>query len=192
MDPLRAVIRHFDDWLSRREGVTPFTDDPDVILRVQVSFTPHALILPDRTIPAGAETLLLHAWNERMPVIPAEGPDFAYGFKLHQLTIASINAVARHIMITPSLQNIQAIGGVTVHISLKEADGGRVMLERLGFTVMLYQRPFGAFGEFWENFYTWWLMWTFNPASTRHRRLWILQRTEFWMTSERFLEKYGT
>jgi hypothetical protein len=74
---------------------------------------------------------------------------------------------------------------------LKEIDGGRAMLEHLGFTVLPYHRPFGAFGEFWENFHTWWLMWTFNPASLKHRSLWHLQRTEFWMTKNKFLEKYG-
>jgi hypothetical protein len=28
------------------------------------------------------------------------------------------------------------------------------MLEHLGFIVIPYHRPFGAFGEFWENFLT--------------------------------------
>jgi hypothetical protein len=65
------------------------------------------------------------------------------------------------------------------------------MLEHLGFTVMPYHRPFGAFGEFWENFYTWWLMWTFNPASTRHRKLLGFTTDGIWMTKEEFLKKYG-
>jgi hypothetical protein len=65
------------------------------------------------------------------------------------------------------------------------------MLEHLGFIVIPYHRPFGAFGEFWENFFTWWLMWTFNPASTRRRSMFNLQRTEFWMSRRAFIEKYG-
>jgi len=191
MDLLRPVIRRFDDWLSRREGVVPFTDDPQVVLRLQVAPTSHALVLPEQTLPAGAKALWLHIWNERMPVIPEGGPDLAYGLKLQRLTIASFKSIARHVLQTPSLHDIQAVGGVTVHISLKETDGGRAMLERLGFIILPYHRPFGAFGEFWENFYTWWLIWTYNPASVRHRSIWGLQRAEFWMAKEKFLERYG-
>jgi hypothetical protein len=191
MDPLRAAIRCFDAWLSHLEGVEPFTDDPNCIMRLQVSYLKYVLTLHGATIPVGAKVLLLHAWNERMPAIPSEGPDLAYALRFQRLMLASLKFAAKHILSNPTMRTVQAIGGVTAHISLKEADGGRAMLEQLGFTVMHYHRPFGWFGEFWENFYTWWLMWTYNPASTRHRKLWHLQRTEFWMTNEEFLERYG-
>ena len=191
MHPLRTVIRCFDEWLSRREGVAPFTDDPAIIMRLQTASLAHTLILPDRTVPATAKALWLHFWNERMPAIPDTGPDLAYGIKLHKLMMASAKSIARHIRETPSLQDIQVIGGVTAHASLKKADGGRAMLEHFGFTIMPYHHTLGAFGEFWENFYTWWVMWTYNPATIRHRNIWNLQRIEFWMTKERFLEKYG-
>ena len=193
MDPLRALIRRFDTWLSHVEGVEPFTDDPNCIIRLQVASVTHSLTLPEVTIPPGANVLLLHAWNERMPAIPPEGPDMAYGLRFQRLMLASFKLVATHILANLALQRVQAVGGVTAHVSLKETDSGRAMLEHLGFTVMPYHRPhlFGAFGEFWENFYTWWLMWTFNPVSTRHRKLWDLQRTEFWMTKEAFLKRYS-
>jgi hypothetical protein len=193
MDLLRAIIRRFDAWLSHTKGVEPFTDDPGCIMRLQTGTATHILILPAATISVGAKVLLLHAWNERMPAIPLDGPDLDYGLRFQRLMLASLKLVAQHILANPALQAVQAVGGITAHISLKEADGGRAMLEHLGFTVMPYHRHFllGAFGEFWENFYTWWLMWTFNPVSTRHRKLWDLQRTEFWMTKEEFLKRYG-
>jgi len=191
MDLLRTIIRRFDSWLSGREGVESFTNDPRVIMRLQIGRVRHEIYLPDRTIPVGTKVLMLHAWNERMPRIPTKGPDLAYGLELQRRTIDSLKAVAQHIYNTLPIQDIQAVGGVTAHITLKEIDGGRAMLEHLGFTVMPYFRPLGAFGEFWENFYTWWLMWTYNPASVKHRSLWHLQRTEFWMTKEKFVEKYG-
>jgi hypothetical protein len=43
----------------------------------------------------------------------------------------------------------------------------------------------------WENFFTWWLMWTYNPASTRRRSMFNLQGAEFWMSRKAFIEKYG-
>jgi YkoP domain len=191
MDALRMVICKFDGWLSRHYGVVPFTDDPHVILRLQYSRAKHDLCLPDKTIPIKTGVLLIHAWNERIPIIPGEGPDLAYGLKLQRLMINSYHAIAQYILANPSKYDIKAIGGITAHVSLKENDGGRAMLEHMGFTVIPYHRPFGEFGEFWENFYTWWLMWTYNPASVKHRSIWHLQRTEFWMTKESFIKKYG-
>jgi hypothetical protein len=191
MDALRGIIRRFDDWLSARAGVAPFTDDPRVILRVQTGKAAHDLELPDGTICAGAKVLLIHLWNERMPLIPDGGADLAYGIKLQRLTINSYRAIARHLQAEPGLRDVQAVGGVSALASLREGDGGRAMFEQMGFMVLPYQQPMGAFGEFWENFYAWWLMWTYNPGSVRHRPLWRLQRTEFWMTQEAFLQKYG-
>lgn len=190
MNLLRAVIRRFDGWLSRVERVEPFTDDPRCILRIQTGHATHELVLPEGIIPCEAPILLIHAWNERMPIIPAEGPTLEYAAGLQRLTVYSFRLIAREINENAQLHNVQAVGGITAHLSLEEAKGGRASFEHLGFTIFPYHRPLGAFGEFWENFYTWWVMWTFNPVSTRHRSLWKLQRAEFWMTKEKFLEKY--
>jgi len=191
MHPLRVIIRRFDRWLSRQYRVQEFTADPTVIMRIQVGKAPHDLALPEGTVPAGAKVLFLHMWNDRAPLIPEQGPDLAWALHSRRLMHHSLSAVAEHIKKEPSLKDIQAVGGITAHITLAAADGGRAMLNHLGFAVFPYYRPAGAFGEFWENFYTWWLMWTYNPASTKGRSLWGLQRTEFWMTAKTFLEKYG-
>ena len=65
------------------------------------------------------------------------------------------------------------------------------MLEHMGFLVLPYHRPFGAFGEFWENLFTYWLMWAYNPASLHNRSLLSMRRTEFWMSRKQFLERFG-
>ncbi|MEW6092697.1 MAG: hypothetical protein AB1531_01915, partial [Chloroflexota bacterium] len=189
--PLRRLIRRFDAWLSRQYGVKVFTDDPQCIMRIQIRSVSHPLALPGGTIPRGAKALMLHMWNERAPLIPAAGPDLAWALDTHRRMVHSLRLIARYIQANPSLGDVQAVGGVTAHILLAGGDGGKAMLEHLGFTVMPYHRPLGAFGEFWENFYTWWLMWTFNPASTRRRSMFKLQRTEFWMSGRAFAEKYG-
>jgi hypothetical protein len=103
----------------------------------------------------------------------------------------SLRLIAEYLKENPACRDIQGIGGITAHVMLGRADGGKVMLEHLGFVVIPYHRPMGAFGEFWENFFTWWLMWTYNPASTRRRSMFNLQRTEFWMSRKAFIEKYG-
>ena len=191
MNLLRLVIRRFDGWLSRQYHVEEFTDDPQCIMRIQAGRTAHGLSLPEGAVPPGSEVLFLHMWNERAPLIPADGPTLDWALATRRKMIHSLRLVARHLQAAPSLKGVQAIGGVTAHLTLKEADGGRAMLEHLGFAVIPYHRPAGAFGEFWENFYTWWLMWTFNPVSVRHRSLFRLQRSEFWMSAQKFLEKFG-
>jgi hypothetical protein len=191
MNTLRLLIRRFDDWLSHMEGVEPFTDDPQVILRLQNGRATWDILLPEGRISMGSSVLFLHLWNERIPGIPPQGPDFAWARRTQRLMVNSFKAIAQHVKETPILSCTQAIGGVIAQINLEGPDGGRAMLEHFGFTILPYHRPAGAFGEFWENFYTWWLMWTFNPASVRHRKLWDLHRAEFWMTKEKFLELYG-
>src|ERR1700690_3323842 len=41
MNLLRLIIRRFDNWLSQVEGVEPFTDDPQCILRIQIGHINH-------------------------------------------------------------------------------------------------------------------------------------------------------
>jgi len=188
---LRLLIRHFDGWLSRVEGVTPFTDDPQCLLRIQRGRAPADRFLPEAVVPAGSPVLYLHVWNERLPPIPGPGPDLLWARRTQRLVIASLKLMAQHLRQNPSLDDVRALGGVTAFLSLGRAKGGRALFEHLGFTVLPCYRPLGAFGEFWENFYTAWLIWTFNPASLRHRRFWDLQRTEFWMGREKFLARYG-
>ncbi|HUH97933.1 MAG TPA: hypothetical protein VLZ89_11270 [Anaerolineales bacterium] len=191
MNLLRLVIRNFDDWLSRVEGVEPFTQDPECILRVQIGQVDHDILFPDQAVRSGSRALFIHFWNERMPLIPEQGPDLSYGLRLQRLTVHSMKLIAKHIQEAPSLNDVQAVGGITTFVSGGSADGGRASFQHLGFTIFPHPRPLGAFGEFWENFYGWWMMWTFNPVSARYRKMRDMQQTEFWMRREKFIEKFG-
>ncbi len=190
MHPLRLMVRRFDSWLSHRCGVYVFSREEGIILRLQEGYVHHNLTLPDGFTACSCRALFLHLWNERIPPMPADGAEFAYALRLQHGLMFSLRAVARYLIQASHLKDVQVVGGVSAHLTLRSG-GDRTLLERLGFTVFPYHRPAGAFGEFWENFYTWWLMWAFNPASVRRRPLWRLQRLEFWMTRKAFLERYG-
>lgn len=190
MNPLRSLIRRFDAWLCRRHAVLAFSDDPLCILRIQVKPLEHPLDLQGVSLPAWAKVLRLHIWNERAPLIPPGGPGLEWALDYRRRLVHSMRLVARQIFMDPGLQGVQAVGGVTAHILLC-GGGGKALFERMGFQVIPYYRPAGKFGEFWENFFTWWLMWAFNPPSTRNRSMFRLQRVEFWMTIGTFMEKYG-
>jgi hypothetical protein len=191
LKPLRAILRSFDTWLSRQYRVQVFTQDPLCVFRIQLSPVPHSLKLPDSTIARGSQALMIHWWNEHASLIPSQGPTVAWALDTSRRMRYSLRLIAQYIQANSTCKEIQAVGGITAHVVLGKVDGGKAMLEHLGFVVIPYYRPLGAFGEFWENFFTWWLMWTYNPASTQRRSMFNLQRTEFWMSRQAFLEKYG-
>jgi hypothetical protein len=105
--------------------------------------------------------------------------------------LGSYRAAARWLADQPRMADVRAVGGVTALIAPDGGGGSVRLMQRLGFEVLPYRNPLGRFGEFWENLYTWWLMWAYNAASLRHRRLLRLRRTEFWMSARAFLERYG-
>jgi hypothetical protein len=126
-----------------------------------------------------------------MPLIPDQGTDLAYGLKFQRLAVYCLKRIGEHIQNNPTPNNIQVVGGITTFVAREQADGGRKSFEHLGFKIFPYHHALGAFGEFWENFYGWWLMWTYNPVSAPYRKMLEMQHTEFWMTREKFMERYG-
>jgi hypothetical protein len=187
---MHALIRHFDTLVRRANGVLEFCDDDECLLRLQVARAPHTLHLEGQVVEAGEAVLVLHLWNEHIPRLPQAGPDLAWAVQGYRMFIRSLRAVARQMQHDPRLAGVQAVGGVMALFGPTGNPDKAGLLQRLGFRVMPYHGPLGRFGEFWENFYSWWIMWTFNAVSLRHRRLVHLRRVEMWMTADRFLNRY--
>ncbi len=188
---MRALIRRFDALLSRAYGIFEFCDDGNCVLRLQIAETRRTLRFAGQEVCVGEPVLLLHLWNEHVPPLPQGGPDLAWAAQMRRLFIQSLRAVAVQMRQDPRLARVRAVGGSTTILSPDSHSGGRRFMQRLGFTVLPYHSPMGRFGEFWENFYAWWLMWTFNVASLRHRKLLYLHRTEIWMLADEFVSRYG-
>ncbi len=165
---MRAFIKFLDHLIRRASGVFEFTDDPECIFRVQIAPAPHPVTLSDGThIPAGAPVLWLHLWNEHVPRIGPAGPDLSWALRTERMLLRSLRRLAEWMSASPQASAVQAIGGITVLASPAGDAGGERLLRRLGFELHPHRNPLGRFGEFWENLYTWWLMWSFNPASLR-------------------------
>jgi hypothetical protein len=188
---MRALIRGLDALQRRILGVVEFSDDPGCLLRIQLKRTSRPLIFPDQAIPTGELALYLHLWNEHLPTLPPEGPDLAWAVRLRRSLVASLCAVARHLQNEVQLEDVRAVGGATALFSPGERSGGERAIRRLGFAVIPAHRPLGRFGEFWENLYATWLMWTFNPGSLRYRKMLSRRRAEIWMPVDEFLRRYG-
>jgi hypothetical protein len=188
---MRALIRAFDALLRRASGVFEYTDRPGCLLRLQHGHTKRALHLPGGDVPAGAPVLHIHLWNEHVPPIPASGPDLAWAARTYRLFVGSLREVARLLASDPAYADAQAIGGASVLIPLpgETATGGFV--RRLGFTTSAYGGALGRFGEFWENLYTWAIMWAYNMPSLHGKNLLRLHRQEMWMSRAEFLRRFG-
>lgn len=188
---MRAIIRGFDVFLRRASHVFELDGDQTSVMRLQLAHTRHALELTDGTRgKAGDRVVLLHLANERVPPLPPEGPDLNWALRMHRDLVCALRLIAQHMQIDPRLADIHLVGGISALISYKDK-GAINLMEHLGFMVMPYHSPLGRFGEFWENFYSWWLMWAFNTVSLRHRTLMKLQRTEIWMSTQELLRRYG-
>jgi hypothetical protein len=187
---MRTAIRAFDRALCRRYRVFEFDDSPDCVLRLQTSHAAHPICLGDGTlVQRGDPVLMLHVWNERVPLIGPDGPDLAWAARFQRMLLASLRSAARWLAARPDLAGVRAVGAVTVLVGPDDKRGG--LLGRMGMQAIPYRNPLGRFGEFWENFYSWALMWAYSPASLRHRRLLTVRRREFWISAKAFGTRYG-
>ena len=126
-----------------------------------------------------------------MPVLPQTGPNLEWALQLRRKVVHSFRLVAQIMQSDSRYSQVRAVNGASALFSFTDHTGGVRLMQHLGFTVLPYHRPLGKFGEFWENLYSWWLMWAYNKASMKSRQFFRLQRTEIWMTASEFLRRYG-
>ncbi len=188
---MRSLIRKFDGFLRRRLSVFEFCDPKDCFFRLQVAPAPHELKWPQFLVPAGDPVLIIHLWNEHLPSFSAGGPDLAWGRAFLHGFIRSLQATAGQMKIDPRLAGVEAVGGETALLFSRNRSSGAKVLTQLGFTILPSSNRLGCFGEFWENFYSWLLIWVYNPGSLGFKHLLRMQRAEFWMPSGEFLDLYG-
>jgi hypothetical protein len=188
---LRAGVRWIDHLLSKSQGITPISQDPDCILRIQLGRSSHIVTLSNEIILRGDPILALHMDNEHMPGLPHAGANLDWALKLRRQVVYSFRQVAKVIRPDGRYAYVRAIYGASTLFSFTDHIGGLRMMQHLGFTVLPYHRPFGRFGEFWENLFSWWLMWTYNQPSLHNRQFSNLQRTEIWMLADEFIARYG-
>jgi len=188
---MKRLIRGFDCFLRWALGVFEFCTEPDCLLRVRRITLSRPLVLDGITYPAGTPAIELHLWNEHLPPLPADGPTLRWAVQTQRRLKQSFQTLARQLPHDPRLADAPLIGGITV-LPLAGAHAGGVRLfEQLGFTILPYRNPLGRFGEFWENLYTWGIMWAFNAPTLAGRELLRLRRSEVWMTTAALLRRYG-
>lgn len=188
---MRKIVRRFDAWLSRMYGVFEFSQIQDCLFRLQVAVAHHPIHLPDCRVEPGELVLHLHIWNERLLALDALSPGLGWAKTLQRSFLHSLGEIAYYLDDHPDMAEVRAVGGVTVLLDNGDHIGGARLVERLGFTILPYYSPLGGFGEFWENFYSWVLIWTYNPSILPYRQLRSLRRQEFWISAGEFRRRFG-
>lgn len=195
LDIFRAMVYRFDLLLRGQRHVQEFTQDGGCILRIALTVCRKDIELSDGTkVQSGERICELHFWNERLPPMPREGPDLKWGLEFYRLAVRSLRRLAAHIAAEQGLEDIVALTGEMA------LPGGDELLplasagSQMGFDVRnltLEAGQWGRFKHFWENIYSWALMWAFNPGSLRGKRFLRLQRYQFWISREMLLQRYG-
>jgi hypothetical protein len=185
------MIRWLDRYLRRRLGMFELCDDPEMIFRVRVIPSTRALPVPGGEISAGEPVIELHFWNEHLPELSWDGPDMEWGIRAVRVLTHSCRVIVRHMREDERLAGVKGICGSTVLFFPGEESGGERVFERLGFTAARARNRLGAFGEFWENFHAWMVMWAFNAGTLRHHSLLHMRRTEFWAAADHFARRHG-
>jgi len=189
---VRRVIRAFDRWLSEVEGVFLFRQDPQELLRLRWAQADREIPLPEGRVPRGSVILEIHLWNDHLPPMPKEGPDLGWALKMERGFVRSMRHLGRELQTNPAYAEVPALRGTTVLLNPADPSGGESLMVRLGFEAFPTPRSLGGFGDFWENFYSWWLMWAYNQATLRGRGMLRLQRMDIWMSRQRLIAKYGS
>lgn len=188
---LQSGVFFIDSLIMKRDHVYEFSDDPQCILRIQLMPSHHAITLGDQQVNKGDTVLVVHVWNERIPHIPPGGADLAWALKMRRQVIYSFKLLAKEVGEKPIYDTVVALYGDSVLFSSNSHTGGLRLIQSLGFTVLPFHHPLGKFGVFWENLFSWWLMWAFSQVSQDSRDFRHLERTEIWMSKFDFLRWYS-
>lgn len=195
MSPLAALarlgVRALDGIVRRAYGVRPFTGEPACILRISFGPSPRDGRLQDGTrIRKGDPIVHLHLWNERLLALPWERSSLGWGRLVLQQAAHSLQLLAHHLHSGPGSSAVAVRGELGFVTQLRSI---RPVLERLEFDIWLKEAPGWRVWRraFWDNFYSYLLLWTFGPHSLKGKKLRELWRVEAWMSRAELLARFG-
>jgi hypothetical protein len=115
-------------------GVYEYSVHPQCLFRLQVVRLDDPLVLADGTsVRSGSRALVLHLWNEQMPVIGRTGPSLAWARKADRAMDVSLRELACYLAAQPHLGDIAVICGSMPVIGCRQAEQFARILARYGF-----------------------------------------------------------
>lgn len=180
-----------DARLRRHAGLFEYSDDARCLFRIARARAQRRIETPELSIRPGDPLLELHLWNEHVPPLPPAGADMRWSASTHRRMVWSLHLLSQALEPGEIFEDVLALRGITLLFGAADEEMGRQLARRIGFVLLPYRPALGQFGVFWENFYTWWLMRTFNKPSVSDRSMFNLDRAEVWMSRATLLGRYG-
>ncbi len=166
---LQSAVFGLDRRIRRHIGVYEYTHHPQCLFRLQVVRLDHSLGLADGTaVQAGGRVLVLHLWNEQMPVIGRRGPTLAWARKAYRAIDISLRELARYLAAQPQLRDIGVICGNMPVIGSRQAARLARILARYGFEAAVDDTdPRGLLHRFGDGVLVLMLVLAANPRAVR-------------------------
>jgi hypothetical protein len=131
---LQSAVFGLDRCIRRRLGVYEYSAHPQCLFRLQVVRIDDPLVLADgASVRPGSRVLVLHLWNEQMPVIGRTGPTLAWARKADRAIDISLRELACYLAAQPHLGDIAVICGNMPVIGCRQAEQFARILGRYGF-----------------------------------------------------------
>jgi len=131
---LECAVFALDRWLRRRNGVFEYSVDPQCLFRLEQRRAEDTLVLADGTcVRPGARVLVLHLWNEHLPLMGRSGPTVAWAHKTSRAIRDSLLELACYLCHCSDLSDVCVLY-VDMRVSgANQAARAARMLARYGF-----------------------------------------------------------
>ena len=166
---LQSAVFALDRRIRRQIGVYEYTLHPQCLFRLQVVRTEDPLLLEDGTfVGPGGRVLVLHLWNEQIPVIARTGPTLAWARKVDRAMDISLRELACYLAAQPHLRDIAVICGNMPVIGSAQAGQLARILARYGFEAAVDGTDRrGLLHRFGDGVLVLMLVWAANPRAVR-------------------------
>jgi len=192
-DLLNRFVVALDRFQRRRLDIWEFSDDPDCMFRLSLVQAREGARLKDGTVVQPGETVgIVHFWNERVPPIPASGPDLAWARELMRMATHSQRLLAQYVQTDPAMAGVQAFGG---KLPFLYTAGAIRVLQRLGWEIFEPVPPRGLVERVTDLIARSWnllMRRAFNPQSARGLQLSDFERRPAWLSRRTLIALYGS
>jgi hypothetical protein len=192
---LDRAVRAMDVRLRRAQGVFEFSASGECVFRLAIEPAEESVRLRDGVvIERGEPVIVLHFWNEHLPAMPREGPNFAWANLFRRRINRSLGEIADLFDADPRLREIRAVHARLASPTPGERQTVKRFGENFGLETIASEAPppLGRrIQDLMDKIWSWILVWTYNPPGLKGRS--VMQRREYlWMSKATLQSRFGS